>query len=357
MRPSFHPRLINGPFDDPGLFVPFIFEKRAFLFDIGDTQSLDARDILKISHIFVSHTHIDHFIGFDRLLRLFLGRDKTLHLCGPAGIHRNVEGKLAGYSWNLVRNYENRFVLKVSEVSSSGIQCRTYHCRDRFAPKAPPVVTPFEGKILEEASLSVSAEILDHDIPCLGFSLAEKFHVNIMKDRLTALGLPVGPWLGLFKKALYDDCDPDTEILIPTGIGPEIRRCRLGELAPRIATVSPGQKIAYITDAVCSAPNREKILRLAANADMLFIEAAFLSEDRHMARKKRHLTARQAGELAGQARARQFAVFHFSPRYMDRAQALIDEATAAYQETFRPHDSQDLQPAGATRHFSEGEQP
>ena len=242
MRPSFHPRLVNGPFDDPGLFVPFVFEKRAFLFDIGDIHSLDARDVLKISHIFVSHTHIDHFIGFDRLLRLFLGRDKTLHIYGPAGIHRNVEGKLAGYSWNLVQNYENRFILHVSEVDASGIRTRTYHCRDRFIPKDPPAAAPFGGKILEEPSLSVSAEILDHDIPCLGFSLTEKFHVNIMKDRLAALGLPVGPWLGRFKKALFEDCGPDTEIDIPAGDARKPADTGWESLPPRLPRSPPARK-------------------------------------------------------------------------------------------------------------------
>lgn len=357
MRPSFHPRLINGPFEDPGLFVPFVFEKRALLFDIGDTQSLDPRDVLKISHIFVSHTHIDHFIGFDRLLRLFLGRDKTLHLYGPAGIHRNVEGKLAGYSWNLVQNYENRFILHVSEVASSGIDTRTYHCRDRFIPKDLPVTAPFTGKILEETSLSVSAEILDHDIPCLGFSLTERFHVNIMKDRLAALGLPVGPWLGLFKKALFEDRDPKTEVDIPVEGSPDTRRYRLGELASKIALITPGQKITYITDAACTPSNREKILQLAADADQLFIEAAFLSADRGKARKKRHLTARQAGEFAGEARAKQFTVFHFSPRYTDREQALIDEATAAYHNTFRPRHPPEHRSTGGKQNFSEGGQP
>ena len=93
MRPSFHPRLINGPYDDPGLYVPFLYQKRALIFDLGDLSSLTAKDILKISHAFVTHTHMDHFIGFDRLLRLFLGRDMHLHIYGPKGFLKNVEGK------------------------------------------------------------------------------------------------------------------------------------------------------------------------------------------------------------------------------------------------------------------------
>ena len=65
MRPVFHPRLVNRPFDDPGLFVPFLFDARALLFDCGENPALSSRDILKISHIFISHTHMDHFFGFD----------------------------------------------------------------------------------------------------------------------------------------------------------------------------------------------------------------------------------------------------------------------------------------------------
>jgi len=48
MRPSFYLRMVNGPFDDPGLFVPFLFEKRAIIFDLGDIYSLSARDVLKM---------------------------------------------------------------------------------------------------------------------------------------------------------------------------------------------------------------------------------------------------------------------------------------------------------------------
>ena len=60
MRPSFTPRLINDPFSDPGLFVPFLFEKRALMFDLGDLHALSPRDLLKVTHVFVTHSHMDH---------------------------------------------------------------------------------------------------------------------------------------------------------------------------------------------------------------------------------------------------------------------------------------------------------
>jgi ribonuclease Z len=66
---------------------------------------------------------------------------------------------------------------------------------------------------------------------------------------------------------------------------------------------------------------------------MLFIEAAFLHSERGRAAAKHHLTARQAGEIAAHARARQFTVFHFSPRYEGRDAELVREAREAYQRT------------------------
>ncbi|MEJ2220417.1 MAG: hypothetical protein P8X80_06340 [Desulfobacterales bacterium] len=85
MHPRFHPRLINGPFEDPGLYIPFLFENRAVIFDLGDALPLTARELLKISHAFITHTHVDHSIGFDRVLRISLGRENKLHLYGPRG--------------------------------------------------------------------------------------------------------------------------------------------------------------------------------------------------------------------------------------------------------------------------------
>ena len=105
MRPTFQPFLVNDSFHDPCLYINFIFDNRAFIFDLGDIHALSPKEILKISHGFITHTHMDHFAGFDRLLRLTLGRAKNIHLFGPENFLDNIEGKLAGYTWNLTQNY------------------------------------------------------------------------------------------------------------------------------------------------------------------------------------------------------------------------------------------------------------
>jgi len=330
MRPSFHPRLINAPFEDPGLFIPFLFQKRAFLFDLGDLSFLSSKDLLKISHVFVTHAHMDHFIGFDRLLRLFLGRSKTLNLFGPKGFLRHVKGKLSGYSWDLVKNYENPLVLKVTEVTEAHLVTREFACRDGFIP-GKPSARPFTETLLEEPALTVSASIFDHSIPCLGFSMTERFHVNVKKDAVRAMGLDIGPWLREFKESLFASKEPSTLLTIQRG--QKTLRIRLGDLTDRIAMITPGQKITYITDIGFSSLNEAKAVTLAMDADHLFIEASFLEKEKRIAFQKHHLTASQAGTIAGKARVKQFTLFHFSPRYTGEIHDFEKEAKKAYQDS------------------------
>lgn len=331
MRPTFSPRLVNGPFDDPGLFIPFLFQNRAILFDLGDISALSSREVLKISHVFVSHTHMDHFAGFDRLLRLLIGRDKTLYLFGPRDFLKNVEGKLSGYTWNLVHNYSGCLVLEAAEIHDGTVLRRRYCCQNRFEPREDAETTVFDGTLCREAGLNISAVQLDHGIPCLAFTLQESFHVNIRPDALAALELQPGPWLQAMKMALYNGKSPETEIKAQTADKNMPKRFPLADLTARIAIITPGQKVSYVADAGYTQKNAERILAHTDHADHLFIEAAFMDEHRDIARLKNHLTARQAGTLAGLARVKQLTPFHFSPRYTDRGNLLEAEARTAYQ--------------------------
>ena len=338
MRPAFHPRLINDAYADPGLFVPFHFERRALLFDLGDLAPLTPREILSVTHAFVSHAHLDHFIGFDTVLRLLLGRDRTFHLYGPPGFFGRVEGKLAGYTWNLVEEYANELRLAVTEVRPTELVTRTYTSRGRFRPEAPDRRGPFDGVLLEEPRFRVHAAHLDHRIPCLGFALAERFHVNIDKAALGELGLPVGPWIDRFQAALYEGRDPGSPFEATWGEDEGVTRSKrfeLGRLAGKIARITPGKRIAYVTDVAATPENSERIETLARDADHLFIEAAFLSGEEVLAAEKCHLTAEQAGALAGRAGVRTFTLFHFSPRYRGREAEFQEEASRAYRREVR----------------------
>ena len=334
MRPSFLPRLVNGPFDDPGLFIPFLFEKRAIIIDLGDIHPLSAKEILKAGHIFITHTHMDHFIGFDRLLRLFLGRDQDLYIYGPENFIKNIEGKLAGYSWDLVKNYTNLLALHVTEVHDDHLLTKEYICQNGFLPASKAVKHSFNGTLLKEPSFSVFTRILDHSIPCLGFTLKERFHVNIIKNAVSELGLEIGPWLKEFKQALFDNQDPDSEFEVSCDKKQHNKKFVIGDLAKKIARITPGQKVSYIADVVYNESNVQKIVELVKDSDHLFIEASFLEKDKDIAEKKCHLTAWQAGHIAGKAGVKQLTPFHFSPRYQGQAHMLEKEAMDAYHDSF-----------------------
>lgn len=332
MRPSFIPRLVNGPFGDPGLFVPLTFRKRALLFDMGDLNALSSGDILKITHVFVTHTHMDHFIGFDLLLRLLLGRGKSLHLFGPRGFLKNVRGKLQAYTWNLVHNYNEGLQITATEINPEQCITQSFKCQQGFDPSNPVMGPQCIPMTYEEPGFSVQTAILDHRVPSLAFALKERFHINILKPQLQKLGLEVGPWVSRFKELMFKQVDPDTQIQVQLA-GNEAgahTAFSVSELSHKIARVTPGQKIAYVADALYSDENEKKIINLAHEADHMFIEAAFLEKDRRVAREKYHLTAHQAGTLARKANVREMSIFHHSPRYMDQATLLQKEAWRAF---------------------------
>ena len=329
MRPTFHPFLVNDPYHDPCLFINFLFENRAIAFDLGDLHALSAKNILKISHVFVTHTHMDHFVGFDALLRLTLGRDKTIDLFGPENFLKNVEGKLAGYTWNLTTNYRDSLTLRVTEIRRDKMLTQMYHCRKQFRPEKPPAVRPVTDILLDEPGFSVSFVQLSHDTACLGFCLNERFHININTEGLAALGLEPGPWINDFKTALYENAPPDSEITVMTDGG--VKRFPLGDLSEKIALITPGQKITYIADINYQPDNIDQIIAFAKDSDHLFIESHFLDADKDLARRKHHLTATQAGTLAGKAGVKRLTTFHYSPRYEDQQAMLENEAQAAYQ--------------------------
>jgi ribonuclease Z len=333
MRPVFQPSLVNGPFGDPALFLDILFERRALLFDLGDLAALPPRKLLRTSHVFVSHTHMDHFVGFDRLLRVCLGRERPLALYGPENFIGQVEHKLAAFTWNLVENYAVDLVLTVHEVTpDGGLRRATFSSRERFARHDHPTVPIVDGRLLAEPAFEVRCALLDHRTPCLAFAVQEAMHVNVWRNRLAELGVEPGPWLREAKRAALAGAPDDTALGVPAA-GPQSGgdRClTLGELRASALRLVPGQKIAYVTDVAHHAGNADRIVALAAGADLLFIESTFLEAEAAEAARKAHLTAHEAGALARAAGVRVMIPFHFSPRYTGREAELRAEAREAF---------------------------
>jgi ribonuclease Z len=331
MRPLLHPVLVNGRTGDPALFIETLFESRAILCDLGDIAGLSSRKICRLELVLVSHAHIDHFIGFDRLLRVLVGREKTLRLYGPAGFVDHVRHKLLAYRWNLAAEFSQDLVFMVTEIDGAlASRSARLSLKQGFATEEMGGERLADGVIYREPTFRISTAVLDHRTPCLAFAIEEAAHVNVWKNRLTELGLPVGPWLRPLKQAVIEGKPDNTPIAIEGPHGAAgARTVPLGAARPAV-TVTPGQKIGYVTDVADTPANREAIVRLVRDADLLFIEAPFAAADAEIAAERAHLTTAAAGAIARAAGVRRVEPFHFSPRYAGEEERLRREVMEAF---------------------------
>ncbi|KPK45151.1 MAG: hypothetical protein AMK74_04060 [Nitrospira bacterium SM23_35] len=322
MKPSFMHRMVNTPFDDPGLFVRIFREKRALLFDAGDISRLKSGDLQKITDVFITHTHIDHFIGFDTLVRALLRRSVPLHVYGPANIDDCIEGKLKGYTWNLITEYPLK--IEVYGIDGNTICHSSFHAENRFQRRIHRI-RKMSGVLFREPLFTVKALQLDHQIPCLAYSLEEDFHININKALLREMALPVGPWLSELKDAIRVRMPGNTEFVVSG------RQYRLDELQA-IATITKGQKISYVTDVSLTDDNIRRIIEFVRDSDTLYCEAYFMDKDIDMARKRFHLTAKITGSIARRAGVKHLVVMHFSPRYRNLPESPGEEAMREFMK-------------------------
>lgn len=331
MRPNLHPRLVNGRFGDPALFVEMLHQRGALLFDMGDLSALSPRDLLRITHVFVTHCHMDHFVGFDALLRVSVGRDRTIRMVGPAGFREKVQHKLLAYEWDLVDRYDTDLVFEVTELVAGDRAClATFRFKCAFAWNEGGEQVIADGVVASAPGLEARAVLLDHHGPCLGFAVVEPEHVNVWRNRLDERGLATGPWLQALKQAVAEEMDDAHRIDLPDG-----GSAPLGDLRD-LVSLTCGQKIAYVTDVADSPSNREAIIRLAESAGQFFVESSFAAADAGQARARAHLTTTAAGEMARAAGVRRLEPFHFSPRYEGEEARMLAEVETAFGRPLSP---------------------
>jgi ribonuclease Z len=325
MAKSLDPRLVNGEAGDPGLYVDLLGRNRAFLFDLGGSfEAFEPAEILRVTDVFVSHTHIDHFIAFDQLIRWHLNHANHIRIFGPAPILENVAGRLRGYTWNLVTDRSP--VVDAVEVAPDGLPVRAvrFRCGKQFAQE--PAEPPCAEMLLSEERFQVRAVLCDHhNLTSAVYRCDELPMWHARPERFGDAAPEPGPWLQPALAAAAAGAPPETPVETPTGT------VALGTLLDRGALVEkPGPSIGYVTDVAWSDANLERLESLLQGVTTLWCEGGFLAEDEAHARSVSHLTARDAGRLARRLGATELRTFHFSRRYRDHA-PLRAEAGAAFR--------------------------
>ena len=253
------------------------------LFDCGEGtqhQLLRSIGLPDIDAIFITHLHLDHWLGLPGMIKTFdmRARERPLDVYGPPG---------------LIALYEQ--VLR-------------------------PVIGR-TGYPLEVIELEPHEEI--------GF------------DGFVIAGFPVKHRVEAFGYAFIEDDRPgrfDVETARALGVkeGPDFGRLQRGETVNGVTPEQvvghdrPGRRIVYSGD---TTPV-QTVEVYAHKADLLVHEATFCEDERARARETGHSTARQAAQLALDAGVKLLALTHLSTRYFPRE--IREEARADLREHRRP---------------------
>lgn len=176
---------------------------------------------------------------------------------------------------------------------------------DTSAVEPQPIQRAGPIGMLGQATLRAVA--LEHRCTTFGYRIDEPDGIRVIESELARTGIE-GPDVGvLLRQGRLD-----------TPAGPVTR--------DEVTEPRKGQSMAFVMDTVLC----DGALELADGVDLLVCESTYLHEHVDLAEQYRHMTARQAGELAAQAGARRLLLTHFSARYPDAA--VMGEEAGRYHD-------------------------
>ena len=179
-----------------------------------------------------------------------------------------------------------------------------YHDTASIEPR--PVKGPGPVGLLGGAELSAGA--LDHRVTTFGYRLSEP-DGRSSTPRPWPRPVCQGPAVGVLVEQGWLDTDRGRVTL------------------DQVSRARRGQSMAFIMD---TAPC-EGAAELADGVDLLVCESTYLDSHAHLAAEYRHMTARQAGELASSSGARRLVLTHFSARHPDN-EAFEREASEEHDD-------------------------
>jgi len=232
--------------------------------------------------VFITHFHADHWLGLPGMLKSFAlrEREQPLAVYGPRGL-----SELMGW----MRSIYGRL------------------------PYALDIIELEPAETVQRDGYMIAAVPVSHRAPSsFGYAIVEDARPGHLDARLAEqLGVKPGPNFGRLQRGETVD-----------GVSPE----------QVMGATREGRKIVLSGDtSPCEA------LAIAAHeADVLVHEATFTDDEMDRARVTAHSTARQAAELARDAKARLLALTHISTRYAGGQ--VRDEARAVFAATEAPRD-------------------
>lgn len=317
-------RLVNGSTGDPVLFLDYPGKDDALLFDAGENGRLDPGRLGDLRAVFITHHHVDHFVGLDRIVRANLDRDKTLPIYGPDHTIRKVYDRVKSYEYPFFPFMQ--VVLEVHEVLPGRLRTARLECARHF-PEPEVVEADWEGPVVyEDDDLKVEACFADHTVPCLSYALVEKPGYHPDAKRLAEGLLRPGRWVEEVLTLLRRGEPGDTTVDIQGG------RFSLAALGGQYFAKSEGARVAYVTDTLWSDTARPGLLKLANRAQRLYCDSYYSIADVKRALEHKHMTATHAAEFAWEARAEELILMHFAPRYAGRYWQLVEEAGAIFPQ-------------------------
>lgn len=320
------PTFFSGLLDDPLLWVYVRPMGRSLLFDCGQMTHLAKRSMKAIDAVFVSHAHMDHFMGIATLVRHLHASPRTIRIFGPAGIAAKMAGIMSGFDWNLTEPYWCTFL--VHEIHPG----KTVTFRLAGAQGFPAIAEGEEPRssrvIYTNPFLSVAAELADHKLPVLFFRVTERPDFRVDGTRLATAGLTAGPWLLELKRRFCHG-------MLAAGPLPVLRKVDetvsegvvedAAKLYNAIRREHPPASIGYLTDIGFTPENRALVVDMLRGVTLLVCECSFLAGEEEKARNSWHLCTADLNRLVEEIRPACLLPMHLSKSYLGKSGGLYRE--------------------------------
>jgi ribonuclease Z len=314
--------LVNGSTGDPVLYVDYPDADDALLFDAGDNAALPMQKLADLTAVFVTHHHVDHFIGLDRIVRANIDSDKVLTIFGPTGTIQKVSDRIRSYEFPFFPF--QKIVLDLVEIEPTTLTRARLECTKRF-PVPERITEPRAGRVVfATPRYAVEAVSVDHTVPCLAYALVEHSAFHVQLAALAEGALRPGGWIRDVARRLEAVGSPHETIEIQ-GLS-----ITLEQLATRYFRRTAGGRMAFVTDTLWSPAVRAELIGLCLHADRLYCDCFYAAAQAAAARKHKHMTTESTAELAIAAKVGELVLMHFSQRYQSRYDALVDEVRARF---------------------------